>query len=84
MTTELVLPSGRFCAIRKITWLDRINADDPNIYRMLILLACATVTIDGRAPLVDELCSMGLEEAQPIMTAIGKQLTDGFNSKAVA
>lgn len=81
---EIILPSGRFAAIRQITWMDRAVCFDTHGEVMLMKLASRVVTIDGEALRMEAAAEMPLDDANPIIQAIIEQLLQALKSRGVA
>jgi hypothetical protein len=84
---ELVLPSGRFAAMRPITWADRIvayGAHRDSLELVVLAIACRITKIDGEVLTQDAAVEMALEDANPIIEAVLSQMNAAFASKGVA
>ena len=82
--TEIVLPSGRFAQMRRITWFDRVVCSNVEIEIMVMSLACRITTLDGVQLTWTEAQAMDLCEANPLIDGVLKQLNNAFKSKGIA
>lgn len=77
MTTfaEIVLPSGRFASIRKITTGDIASAFQSNtgLYAMSVLMQL-TATLDGVPLTLQQVLTMEYEETLPVFRNLTKQI----------
>lgn len=82
---EIVLPSGRFAAVRSLTWADRMATFGiADFEKRVMTLAVRAVTIDGAPLTPQDAQDMELEEANPIIEAILCMLIAGHKSRGVA
>ena len=71
---EIVLPNGVFVKMRRITWLDWINAmNTGSNYTAAIVLAHRCATFDGESRTIDQLQQMDIDDFMPIVELINKQ-----------
>ena len=80
---EVVLPSGRFAAVRDITWEDRVCTYDANTEFWLFKLAGRVVQIDGENLTLIDAAKMNIVEANPIIEMIAAELILGIRSRGV-
>lgn len=71
---EVVLPSGRYARLRKLTAFDLTTCYDENAFRMMAMVMVSAVTIDDKPLDVDDLKTLDLEEAAPIYGMISEAL----------
>jgi hypothetical protein len=81
---EIVLPSGKFAALRPITWWDRVLSVHANTDMMVLLIATRIVLIDGAQLTLEQAQAMDLQDAQPIINSICEDLVAGYKAKGVA
>ena len=80
---EVVLPSGRFAAVRDITWEDRVCTFDANTEFWIFKLAGRVVKIDGENLTLVEAAQMTMTESNPIIEMIAAELILGIRSRGV-
>ena len=84
MLKELVLPSGRFAAMRPLMWVDRVLCWDENPESRILRMACRVVLIDGCELTVRDAMEMTLEEANPLIEMVMNAWVQSMKSKGVA
>ena len=82
MTTEVVLPSGRFAEVRSVTVADMIKATQvaPGLSTMMVL-ASLTTRIDGINVSLDDWLIMEYAEVLPIVAQLNRQLENAYKTK---
>ena len=82
MTTEVVLPSGRFAEVRNITVADMIKATQvaPGLSTTMVL-ASLTTRIDGINVSLDDWLIMEYAEVLPIIAQLNRQLENAYKTK---
>ena len=79
---EVVLPNGVFFKLRRINWLDWINAmNSGSNYTAAIVLAHRCGTFDGEARTIEQLQQMDIEDFMPIVELINKQFFSAHNKR---
>lgn len=78
MTTEHVLPSGRFATIKRITWRDwlvvrGVTLLSPRVDAMSIM-AAHCVTIDGQHVTIAEVMDMDVRDAMALSRALDARI----------
>lgn len=74
MTTELVLPSGRFASFRPLEWGDVVICWNDNNLLMLTALAARTMRIDGKEVPLDQIMKLPPDEMSPVIMHVSKSL----------
>jgi hypothetical protein len=83
--TELVLPSGRFARIRKVTLADLIISHNDNAMASMVGIAALTTTVDGEKLTSEQWADMEIEEAMPILKHIARSLQEALlHTKGIA
>jgi hypothetical protein len=84
-TIELVLPSGRFARIRKITLADMMISHSDNSMASMVGLATLTTTVDGEWLTAEQWADMEIDEAMPILRHIASSLKEALlHTKGIA
>lgn len=79
---EIVLPNGVFVKLRRIKWLDWINAmNTGSNYTAAIILAHRCATFDGETKTIEQLQEMDIEDFMPIVEMINKQFFGAQKNK---
>lgn len=68
--TEFILPTGRFCKIRRICALDHLKS--ARYEHMIAALISLVVTIDDAALTYEEVLNLPSEEFVPILNKFGE------------
>lgn len=81
---EIVLNSGVFARVRKLTLEDLISSHCDNLWVMHLALIHRAVIFDGESWSIEKIASMELEELMPIMRAINEDINLALKSKGIA
>jgi hypothetical protein len=81
---EIVLPSGRFAAFRKIAPSDLIATWSENVMRMTAQLVARIATIDGKAITFEEIEVMELDDFMPLCAIVGDLMPAAGLGRGVA
>lgn len=80
-TTEVVLPSGEFAAIRTILVSDMVAFSSLSGLAAMAILAQRCATIDGKTLSPEEFLALPYGNAQPIFEALNAQLRAAYATR---
>jgi len=78
---EVVLPSGRFAAFRKLRFGDFVISHDDNPHAMLAKLAEQTVTLDGEPISFEQIMEMDAGEFFPISKVLSDFMCEAMSTQ---
>lgn len=81
MSTEVVLPDGRFALIRTITVADVVATQHANFMMHVAGMAAAVTTIDGLSITLQDILRMDWADYLPISNELNKQFAAADRTK---